>query len=467
MSQEKTLKNLNDIGFSKFEAQIYLLLGKKGPLHARDIVNSLKINRQRLYEILKELEKKGLIHSTLERPAKFGAEPFEKILDLFVKSKMQEACRIKEDKNTILEDWQSISLSENTDQSPRFMVLEGRNFIYPRLEQMIRETKKELFLITNTAGLIRAEQNGLLKVAFQYSKKTKIAFKYLAEINDQNAKAMHQLLQKTKAQNNFEGRTPIGLHLTSRMLIKDDSEVAFFINRNNDEEIRDSDEICLWTNSNSIVKSFKFVFENLWLNSIEIQRKIFEIQKGIKSSTSPIQEATTAKTKLEKAITSAKKEIIITTSSQGLVKTWRDSILIRKAAKRGVTVKILTPITRDNIKVVIELSSYCQIKHIASSYLETTIIDGKKLFQFNDSVNKGNNSYEENPFEKTTFLNEQIIIEKTKNMLDEIWRNAISPGRVSVEDISKPPLPVKPPVGDDKYTVSLKRQPLPKNGYGS
>ncbi len=30
MSQEKTLKNLENLGFSKTEAQVYLLLGKKG-----------------------------------------------------------------------------------------------------------------------------------------------------------------------------------------------------------------------------------------------------------------------------------------------------------------------------------------------------------------------------------------------------------------------------------------------------
>ena len=79
MSQEKTLKNLQELGLSKTEAQIYLLLGKRGPQRAKDIVRALKVNRQRLYETLKELERKNIINSTFEHPTKFSAEPFEKI----------------------------------------------------------------------------------------------------------------------------------------------------------------------------------------------------------------------------------------------------------------------------------------------------------------------------------------------------------------------------------------------------
>ena len=90
MSQEKTLKNLEDLGFSKIEAQIYLLLGRRGPQRAKDIVRTLKVNRQRLYEILKGLEKRGLINSSLEHPTKFSALPFERTLDLFVKTRCRK-----------------------------------------------------------------------------------------------------------------------------------------------------------------------------------------------------------------------------------------------------------------------------------------------------------------------------------------------------------------------------------------
>jgi HTH-type transcriptional regulator, sugar sensing transcriptional regulator len=461
--QEKTLKNLEDLGFSQIEAQIYLLLGKKGPQRAKEIVATLKINRQRLYEVLKELERKGLINSTLEHPAKFGAEPFKKVLDLFVKSKMEEALRIKEEKKNILEDWQLISFNEAVNNSPRFMVLEGRNYIYPRLKQMIEETQNELLLITNLPGLLRAEQYGLIKAAFQHIRKTKIAFKFLTEIDEHNAKSMSQLLEKTGAQGNFEGKSPhLGLNLCSRMLIKDSSEVVFFFNKTNDELAKDSDDICLWTNSSSIVKSFRLVFENLWHSSIDVQSRILEIEKGKQiSNTFLINDASIAKAKFEEVIASTKKEIIIATSSSELIKTWRNISFIRDASKRGISVKILAPITREGIEAVIELSNYCQIRHVASAYLETAIVDGEHLFQFN-AVPYGHNSGEGLTFENTAYSNERESVQKTKNVLDEIWRNAISPGIVSVENISKPFFLSEPPVGDNEYTVSRKDSPYQK-----
>jgi sugar-specific transcriptional regulator TrmB len=464
MSQEKTLKNLQDLGFSKTEAQIYLLLGKRGPQRAKDIVATLKVNRQRLYEILKELEGKGLINSTLEHPAKFCAEPFEKVLDLFVKSKMEEALRIKVEKKNILQDWKLISFNEASNSFPRFMILEGRNSIYPRLKQMIKETQKELLLITNLTGLMRAEQYGLIKAAFQYSLKTKITFKYLTEINLQNIKSIKQLLGRTQVQKNFEGRSPnLGLQLTSRMLIKDTDEVIIFINKTSEDNSSDSDDICLWTNSNSIVKSFKFVFENLWRNSTDIQERMLEIQKGeIRSNDILIQDATISKVKFDEVISAAKKEIIITTSPSGLITTWRNMGIIKDATQRGVPVKILAPITRDCLDVVSELSSYYQIRHVASPYMETAIIDGKHLFQFKKYANNGHDLIEANPFENTTYSNDPISIQETKNMLDEIWRNSISPGSITLGSISKLSLLVNPPVSDDEYTVSRKDSPYQK-----
>jgi len=71
--------------------------------------------------------------------------PFEKVLDLFIKAKTDEAQRIKKDKDAILLDWNSFAIKENADQTAKFTVLEGKNFIYPKLRQMIEETKKQAF----------------------------------------------------------------------------------------------------------------------------------------------------------------------------------------------------------------------------------------------------------------------------------------------------------------------------------
>ena len=90
MSQEKVIKTLESLGLAQLDAKVYVLLAKKGPIKAIDAAKALKISKQRLYPILKNLKSKGIVNSTLERPARFTALQFEKVLDLLVKVKLEQ-----------------------------------------------------------------------------------------------------------------------------------------------------------------------------------------------------------------------------------------------------------------------------------------------------------------------------------------------------------------------------------------
>ena len=75
---------------TKREAEVYIFIGKRGPQKGGQIAKQLKKHSAQIYRILRRLKKKGLIESTLEAPTRFTAVPFEKILDLFIKTKQGE-----------------------------------------------------------------------------------------------------------------------------------------------------------------------------------------------------------------------------------------------------------------------------------------------------------------------------------------------------------------------------------------
>ena len=209
MSQEKILRTLENLGFSPYDAQVYLFLGKRGPQKTKDISHALKMSKQRLYLILKNLQSKGVVHATIEHPAKFSAIPFERVLDLFIKAKMEDAQRIKQDKTQILSDWQSIAITEAADQPPKFAVIEGKNFIYPRLRQMIEETSSQLLVISTVASLMSVEHQGLLVAALSQASRSKVKVRLLIELTNENLKPMKQLLTHiSKISSNFEGKSP-------------------------------------------------------------------------------------------------------------------------------------------------------------------------------------------------------------------------------------------------------------------
>ena len=90
------------LGLSETDAKIYTFLAKKGPLIGRELSKALGVNKQQIYRSIFQLRNKGLVNATSERSIRFQAVPFEKVLDLFVKSRIEEAEHIQRDKNKLL-----------------------------------------------------------------------------------------------------------------------------------------------------------------------------------------------------------------------------------------------------------------------------------------------------------------------------------------------------------------------------
>jgi sugar-specific transcriptional regulator TrmB len=113
MSQEWVIRTLVGLGLKRTDAKVYLFLAKTGPQKARDITNALKMNKQQLYRSLKSLRSKGIASATTEHPARFSVIPLEKVLDLFVKAKMEEAQSIEQNKDELLFIWQSMTTADS------------------------------------------------------------------------------------------------------------------------------------------------------------------------------------------------------------------------------------------------------------------------------------------------------------------------------------------------------------------
>jgi len=457
VSQEKVLKTLVSLGLTPLDAKVYILLAKKGPIKARDAAKALKISKQRLYPIIKNLQSKGIVNSTLEHPARFSAVPFEKMLDSFQKAKIEQARRIQQNKEELLSDWQSIAIAESESAPAKFTVIEGKNYIYSKIQQMIQDTREKLSFVATVPSLARADQFGLFDAAFNHPLRSKIKFRFLTELSGQNVNALKVLLErKPKDSFNIEGRTPdLGLKLCPRMVIRDEEETVFFIDPRKGEVDSEQDDVCLWTNCKSLVYAFLAMFEDLWRNATDIKQKIVEIETGQPTpKTHIISDAETAYKKYHEAMRSAKEEIIIITSAKGLIACWKRIHLAKQWVERGVSIKIMAPITSGNIEAAQQLLKFCEVRHVPTGYLGTMIIDGKRLFQI-----KNPPPHQEKPgtmanFENTFYTNDHEYVEKTKNMLNNIWKTAHAPSAITLEAITKMNVS---PVADRDVIGALKK----------
>jgi hypothetical protein len=99
----------------------------------------------------------------------------------------------------------------------------------------------------------------------------------------------------------------------------------------------------------------------------------------------------------------SKNDILIITSSEGLLNFEMKIDLVKKWCKSGVTVKIMAPITRENLNFTHVLLEFCEIRHIPAVYREITIVDSQLFFQFNNP--SLTNIEEANNFQNVFFTN--------------------------------------------------------------
>lgn len=422
--QEKILKTLQETGLTRIEAKVYLLIAKNAPLKARDIVKSLKIAKQQLYPILKNLRGKGLVSSSIERPARFFAIDFDKALELFARAKMEEAKTLRRNKSLLLRDWESISINEVADITPTFTVIQGRKYIYSKIEKMIQEAKKTFSLILRLSELIRIEESGILDTLEMNPRKSSVEFRIITEVPENQINSVRKLLKKINPKIQVKSqKIGLKLFLFPKMALKDDSEILYFISTNKSHNENNSDFDSLLTNCSSMIDPLFSIFENLWNSSTNIKQEIFESGDEPLSRTLSIEKYDEAQIKYHEVLRDTKKEVLIITSSHEL--KWLQNTIpeIKNLVDNDVSVRIMSPIIKGNLKLASQLLEQVEIRHIPQGYPNTIIIDNRHIFQLNRSAKFFNEADSQKSFKHAIYCNDPEYVTKTKKILDNIWGN--------------------------------------------
>lgn len=113
MSLKRVLETLAGFGLKQSDARVYVFLAKKGPHTGKNLCNALNMPKHQVYQCLRNLKSKCVVSATLEHPALFSAVPFEEVLDLLVKSKLDEAKRAQKNSEKALSEWKFMTNGES------------------------------------------------------------------------------------------------------------------------------------------------------------------------------------------------------------------------------------------------------------------------------------------------------------------------------------------------------------------
>ncbi len=81
---------------------------QQGPKTAKTIAAALKMDEQLVYRSIRSLKNREIVKANLERPAEFSAIPFDKALELLMKTHLRESQNIEREKGEILSQWRSM-----------------------------------------------------------------------------------------------------------------------------------------------------------------------------------------------------------------------------------------------------------------------------------------------------------------------------------------------------------------------
>ena len=449
--EETIQKVLSEFGLTPKETDVYIFLAKHGTLKSREVARQIKKDKAQILRILKSLESKGMVVSTLEIPKRFSATPLEKALDAFVQAKREEAALIESVKRDLLQFWKTSSKSRTEAPLEKFVVLEGDK-IYSKISQIISETKKQISVIANSADLVRAEQKGIFDSISNHPLRTKIQVRFVANTTTQNSNAVKTILKKAASAGiNLRGKEPIiSQNIFPRLVIRDEEEALLFITPEQKKNIRQL-ETCIWTNCITLVKMFASIFEDSWRNSAEEINN--ELSKNISSSmpkTYTVYTAERAREKCYQEINSAKRKITILTSSQGLLDLAAKIDTIKDSASKGIAIRIMAPTTVNNLEAIRQISEYCEVRHCYGSWINVVNVDDKYLFQTNNTALNREKADKNSEKAYSLFTDDPEYINRVKTVLDEEWKSSQKPSTITLNSILYPDVAAKDPFGKPK-----------------
>jgi sugar-specific transcriptional regulator TrmB/predicted transcriptional regulator len=438
LSEKDITKFLQVLGLSKREIQVYMFLAKSGVQSTSFVAKRLKMERVQAYRTFKKLQEKGFIEATLERPTRFTVVPFENLLETFINAKKSEVASLNEQKESLLSTWRTISAPESEYPVAKFSVITGKKKIHAKMQNMIKESKKEGLLLTTGLGLIQEDIAGIFDAIAQ---KRNVKFQIITDVSEDNLKIMERISKNFSVANaNVKCRhLNVDARFFPRFLITDNEEAILYAPMGEKTSVLKLEDEGLWINDRMFISIIKAFFVQMWQSAVDVLRRIDELKNGIPiGETVVIKDPEEAWEKITKVLEAAKKDVFFITSSQSI-----NSILendpFSKYCKKGIKCRIMTSIDLDNLETARKLSARYEIKHVPISYMTMMAVDDKHLFMFKKpSLTEMAN---ESGFylTDTFYSNDPSAIERVSEMLKDVWKRGVEISEISTQAGMKMP----------------------------
>lgn len=418
-----------------------MFLAKSGVQSTSFVAKRLKMERVQAYRTFKKLQEKGFIEATLERPTRFTIVPFSVLVDNYITAKKSEVTNLNDQKQTLLTAWQSISAPESEYPVAKFSIITGKKKIHSKMLNMIEESKSEVIVLTTALGLIQEDIAGVFDAAVEPAQHRSVQVQIITDVSMENFKVVDRI-----DRNITEDKLSIKLrHVTMsskffpRFLIKDEEEAILYAPFGNEASVLNLEDEGLWINDKMFVSVLRAFFMQMWQSGVDASRRIEELKSGVPlGETVVIKDAEEAWNKVIKILESAKKEIVVITSSQSINRLAEDDSLIR-FFKKDLKIRLMASIDLDNLEPAQKLSLHYEVKHVPISYMTMMLVDSKHLFMFKNPPLSDFGADSAFYLADAFYSSDPGQIERVSEMLNDIWKRGIDISEITSQAGTKLP----------------------------
>jgi sugar-specific transcriptional regulator TrmB len=255
--EEKELSALRRLGLNEYESRIYLVLVRSGPIKAGELSFFGQVPRTKTYGAIRELERKGLLRVIPGKPELYAPSSPNEVLSPLVTKLNREVKDADDVVHALTLTFESSKYVKHDmpREAGELWEIDGRQSIFNKLSQIMKDATRSINYCTSTSGLIRAYKAH--SEIFESAKKTGVTIRFLAQISKENAGVAGELREIVELKRLDK---PFAYGFVS----VDSQELVIIESRPDDLRTDRGTDLAIWTTNKHLVELYEQLFERLW-----------------------------------------------------------------------------------------------------------------------------------------------------------------------------------------------------------
>lgn len=248
-----------DLQLSAPDAAVYVHLCTAGPAKVSELADALHVHRNDVYRTAERLVQRGLVQTTMERPARFIAVAPGEAFDHEIAQRLATIDQLRRSRTEVMALVEQLHALTPAPPKGIYKILQGRPAIYAQREAMIQGARKSVAWVASTLNAIpHADVGGAVDLMIERARQG-VAFQLLLRSTPESASRLADLraLPQVEARE-FACDTPV------RFVIVDDTELLMWVVDDPSESLYAENEVAMYTTASGFVHAQRQLVQTAW-----------------------------------------------------------------------------------------------------------------------------------------------------------------------------------------------------------